>query len=385
MNLTLVLQIIFFLLFHAFFAFPSFAKEIKIGLEITQRPVLISTDKKCDLINLSTNRIIQTIGKYKQVKAENINGLIKLSLNQNSPVVLGAFQGPVKVSSGKNGIKSYNNKWYRGEIILSTNNDTKNLTVVNNIELEDYLLSVVPSEIPSKWNKEVLKAQAVAARSYSIGYLGRRKEKGYDLESTIEDQVYLGISSEKKSTSDAVRTTKDLILFDNENNPLITLYHASGGGYTDSIENIWDKKSSPHIQPCPDYDDNSPYFKWFRTYEKAKISEMLKDFKLGEIKDIKPLSRSEANRVKWIKIIGTNGEKKIRGDDFRRALKLPSAKFNLTVENNKIKFAGRGNGHGLGMSQWGAKALAEKGFNYKQILAHYYPGAKLARLVEIKR
>ena len=81
----------------------------------------------------------------------------------------------------------------------------------------------------------------------------------------------------------------------------------------------------------------------------------------------------------WIEITGTNRKAIIRGEEFRKYLKLPSSKFNLAIKDNYVYFAGRGFGHGLGLSQWGAKALAEKGFTHEQILAHYYPGAMLVR------
>ena len=84
----------------------------------------------------------------------------------------------------------------------------------------------------------------------------------------------------------------------------------------------------------------------------------------------------------WVEVVGTNGKKTIRGDEFRRSIKLPSSKFNLVIEDSQIKFAGRGYGHGLGLSQWGSKALAENGFTYNQILTHYYPGTKLVNITD---
>ena len=103
----------------------------------------------------------------------------------------------------------------------------------------------------------------------------------------------------------------------------------------------------------------------------------MSNLNIGEIKNFIPLSRSVSQRILWIKIIGTSGETTIRGEEFRKLLKLPSSKFNHSIEKNYITFAGRGYGHGLGLSQWGAKALAEHGFSYEQILAHYYPETRL--------
>ena len=379
----------YILLLSLLTAFPLSAncKDIKIGLITTDKSAIIGSNQNGILINSFTNNLIAKTSKHEPYKIENINGLIKIT--DKSKNALGAFRGPIKlIPERQNGLVCCNNHWYRGELLLLTNGDKQNLTLVNNVDLEDYLLSVVSSEIPSNWNKEALKAQTVAARSYSLGYLGRRIEKGYDLESTVEDQVYLGIASEKGSATQAVKETKGIILVDKNNRPIIALYHSSGGGYTDSIDNLWDTKPSKnisdYIKARPDYDNNSPHFKWFRSYKIPELNNLLSSLNLGEITNIIPLKRSVANRIMWIKVIGTKGETTIRGEEFRKLLKLPSSKFNLNTANNTVKFAGSGYGHGLGMSQWGAKALAERGFKYDQILAHYYTGARLVKMKEVE-
>ncbi len=362
-----------------FFASPATCIDIEIGLITSPQQIKLGSNQKAALINTLTKKEIGKTNKNEPLFVKNNGGLISVSLNK-AENKLGAFTGPIAfIPENKIGLVHYNNKWYRGGFIILTNKDKSNITIVNKVDLEDYLLSVVPSEIPNKWDSEALKAQAVAARSYSVGYLNRRRSKGYDLESTVEDQVYSGTSAEKKQTSDAVKETSGLILLDKDNKPFIALYHSSAGGYTDSIENVWDKEPSEHIKPKPDYDDNSPYFKWERTYSLAEISKLLSSLDLGTVEKIKPLSRSFSERIIWIEVTGTKDKVTMRGDEFRRSLKLPSSKFNLKFEDNQVKFAGRGYGHGLGLSQWGSKALAEKGFTYKDILAHYYPGTKLVK------
>ena len=360
---------------------PVLCREIKIGLLTSKEAVTITSNSAALLINLNTNKEITKIDQNTILRVKNLNMAIQLfNLTSNSSI--GTFKGPVKfIPEKKDALVACRDNWFRGELLLITNNDPENLTVINNVDLEEYLLSVVPSEIPSSWHKEALKAQAIAARSYSLGYLGRRSEKGYDLESTVEDQVYSGTKAEKKSTTQAVKETQGIILIDSENKPLIALYHSSGGGYTDSIENLWEKEPSPHIQPRPDFDNNSPYFTWHRNYKISEFNRLLSDLKIGEITNINPLSRSISNRVTKLELTGTSGKEILRGEDFRRHLGLPSSKFNISLENQSVKFSGRGFGHGLGMSQWGAKALAEKGLNYTQILAHYYTGAKLVKII----
>ena len=373
---------LFILTFLASSFNPALCREIKIGLLISKEAITISSNGTAKLINQNTDKEIERVARNQIIKIKNLNGTIQLfNITSNSPI--GTFKGPVQfIPEERNTFVACNNNWYRGKLLLFTNNDPENLTIINNVEIEDYLLSVVPSEIPSSWHREVLKAQAIAARSYSLGYLGRRSEKGYDLESTVEDQVYLGVKAEKKSTSQSVKETQGIILLDSENRPLIALYHSSGGGYTDSIENLWEQEPSPHIQPRPDFDNNSPYFTWHRNYKISEFNKLFSDLQIGEITNISPLSRSISNRVTKLELTGTNGKELLRGEDFRRHLGLPSSKFNISIENQYVKFSGRGFGHGLGMSQWGAKALAEKGLSYTQILSHYYPGAKLVKMVD---
>lgn len=355
----------------------ALSKDIEIGLITSESPIIISSNQEAALINLYNNKIISKINKGENFNVTNVRSLVKV-LHAKTDTSLGAFTGPVKlVPEDKNGLVFCNNRWYRGELIIFTNGSKIKLTAVNKVDIEDYLISVIPSEIPYKWHKESIKALSVAARSYALGYLNRRRSKGYDLEATVEDQVYLGVSSEKNTTSEAVKETKGKILLDADNRPLIALYHSSGGGYTDSIENIWDIKPSIHIQPRPDYDDNSPHFQWYRNYKPEEVNNLLSILNIGDINEITPLSRSESQRIKWIRVAGTKGKVKIRGEVFRRYLKLPSSKFNLTIEDNQLKVAGRGYGHGLGLSQWGSKHLAEEGFTYDLILSHYYPEAKL--------
>lgn len=360
------------------------SKELKIGIDENTNEANIHSNGNFILVNLANEQIIANFDKNEIITIKNQNGLI-YTTHGNKKFNGETFTGAIQlVPINQKTHVSYKNNWYRGKITILPRGQDK-LTVINNVDLEDYLLSVIPSEMPHYWHKEALKAQTVAARTYALGYLGRRKEKGYDLESTIEDQVYLGVVSEKKATTKAIKETRGNILVDKNNQPIIALFHSSAGGYTDSIENIWGSKEikpSVHIQPRPDYDDKSPYFKWDRKINIDQINTLLNNLNIGELKEIIPLRRSISNRITEVKLIGSLDTKTVNGDNFRRMLKLPSAKFNFIFEDNQITFWGRGFGHGLGLSQWGAKILAEKGFNYKQILAHYYPGTRLIMISE---
>ena len=141
-------------------------------------------------------------------------------------------------------------KWYRGDMAIYNINNT--LTVVNFLPLEEYLLGVVPSEMPSKWNLEAHKAQAIAARSYALANLNKRGSHGYDLKDTPADQAYGGASSETPRTTKAVLSTRgEVLTYDNKIIP--AYYHASSGGKTQDAGNVW-HHDLPYIQSVNGYD-----------------------------------------------------------------------------------------------------------------------------------
>lgn len=147
---------------------------------------------------------------------------------------------------------SAKNKWYRGFIFIQNKN--KKLTVINDVELEDYLKGVVPSEMPSGWELEALKAQAIAARSYALANLGKRASLGYDLKDTPEDQAYGGASAETVKTNEAVDSTCGLVL--TYNTKVVPAYYsASAGGKTINASAVWGN-DLPFIRSVPSYDDN---------------------------------------------------------------------------------------------------------------------------------
>ena len=141
-------------------------------------------------------------------------------------------------------------RWYRGDIVIY--NIQGKLTVVNSLPLEEYLMGVVPSEMPSKWNMEAHKAQAIAARSYALANLNKRGSKGYDLKDTPHDQAYGGASSETPQTTRAVLSTRgEVLTYDNKIIP--AYYHASSGGKTLSAGKVW-SRDLPYIQSVNGYD-----------------------------------------------------------------------------------------------------------------------------------
>src|SRR5262249_55299463 len=142
--------------------------------------------------------------------------------------------------SAQDGVLAYNGKLVRGALSIQPASQGAGVNVVNYLDLEDYLLSVVPSEMPSGWPIEALKAQAISARSYAVSNLGKHGADGYDLKDNIEDQVYSGVKSEAESANLAVSSTQDLVL-KYEGKPICAYFHSASGGGTETSENVWSK------------------------------------------------------------------------------------------------------------------------------------------------
>lgn len=274
-----------------------------------------------------------------------------------------------------------NGKLYRGSLWLKTGNN--GLSAINIVELEDYLLSVVPSEMPSSWPDEALKAQAIAARSYAMANIGKHAKDGYDVQSTVYDQVYSGVGSETETTNKAVAETEGMVL-KHKGQVISAFFHSTSGGATEQAENVWGK-SLPFVKSVPDYDDLSPHFSWQRQFKVAELGAALARNTLtdvGKLLSLTVVSRSSTQRLLSIELCGTRSTQLINGETLRHPLHLPSTIFNVTCDNGSYTFSGRGFGHGVGLSQWGAKALAEFGYNAAQILAYYYKDVSLTYLNE---
>ncbi len=283
-----------------------------------------------------------------------------------------------------NQVVAVNGKLYRGAVWLKPCSqdgatETSGITAINIVDLEDYLLSVLPSEMPANWPLEALKAQAVAARSYAVANIGKHSKDGYDLRATVDDQVYLGISNENPKSNRAVAETEGIIL-KHQGKPVSAFFHSTSGGSTEVAENVWGS-SVPYLRMVPDYDDLSPHFAWNRKFKVEDLERALGP-ELGHLTSFMVISRTPSNRVKDALAVGTVGSRYVSGDSLRKLFKLPSTNFNVVCKENTYEFAGRGSGHGLGLSQWGARALAEHGYNAAQILTYYYKDVSVDYLAD---
>lgn len=285
----------------------------------------------------------------------------------------------VIVPAAADGTVGVGGKLFRGTLVLQPHNASKNngIDLINHIDLEDYLLSVVPSEMPSGWPLEALKAQSIAARSYAVANLGKHAADGYDVKATIDDQAYSGVSAEHPESTQAVVETRGQILqFDGK--PVSAFFHSSSGGFTELAENVW-SRPVPYLHAVADYDDEAPHFAWTRnfTVDAAEQALAKANKPVGQLLALTPVQRGISPRVRWLMAAGSDRTVFISGEEARRIFALPSTAFNVGGAADSYVFAGRGYGHGLGMSQWGAKNLSEAGWTAADILSYYYKDVTL--------
>ncbi len=320
------------------------------------------------------------------------------------------------------------------------------LSVINHVDLENYLYGVVPREIPASGPLEALKAQSIAARSFAYKSMSKHAGDGFNLCDNTHCQVYGGYSCENPATNNAVDETYGLIATYN-GQVADTVYHSSSGGYTESSEKVWGGRV-PYLTAVYDpYSTTGPNSEWSISFSSDAIEEKLSDagFGIGRLYDLTVLERTGSGRVVTIQITGSRGDVELSGDKFRSLIGttvLKSTLFYLNGEaipevnaifavdsrtvsviepsrsgysiisgggrissgnglsiigKNGIKngtetkttvksndgdyvFTGKGYGHGVGMSQYGAIEMAKQGFDFEEILMHYYRNIELTEI-----
>lgn len=238
-----------FLIFVFTIFIPNPANAIKIGLQTGVDRIGVGSSNATSLIDANTNKTIVKIDAMKGYEIVPYKNTMAIRLGGKFYQI---YSDNVVLKPSEGGFISAKNKWYRGHLIIQNKN--KKLTVINDVSLEDYIKGVVPSEMPSGWELEALKAQAIAARSYALANLGKRASLGYDLKDTPEDQAYGGASAETSKTNRAVDETSGLVLTYNYK-VVSAFYSASAGGQTVTAKEAWGN-DVPYVRSVPSFDDN---------------------------------------------------------------------------------------------------------------------------------
>ncbi len=291
---------------------------------------------------------------------------------------------PVVLQPRRRAVFSVGGKPYRGDVVLDYDARLSVARVLNRLPVEDYLLGVVPGEMPDRFGLEALKAQAVAARSYA---LSEAADRGYVFADT-RSQVYGGRSLESRLASRAVRETSGLVLTTHLR-VLKAYYHSTCGGRTTSAGSVF-PATPPGVLAtgvsCPDC-RQSPHYSWLRAFDAARVCAAA-ELPSNRIDHASIEPSTVPGRPDTITISTPDADVTLGMTTFRERLsaghplaeQLPSTLLSVApaVEEGALVLEGRGWGHGVGLCQYGASGFAARGANFEAILARYYPGAELS-------
>jgi len=270
-----------------------------------------------------------------------------------------------------------NGKQYRGSVELRKKRN-KTLVVINELDIEEYLLGVVAAEVPSDWEMEALKAQAVASRTYALYQKRNAGRRSYHILATVDSQMYLGRRGERPRATKAIEDTRGLvIIYGNEVIP--AYYHSSCGGHTENALELWGI-DEPYLKGVDcDCQNISKYGLWEKRFTIAGVIGALRreGFRIADIGSVEMGDLTPAGRVKNVIFRNSGRTVSVPAETIRAALgysNIPSIFFEPELIDQEVVFSGRGLGHGIGLCQWGAKEMARNGADYRSILSHYYPG-----------
>ena len=258
--------------------------------------------------------------------------------------------------------------------------------VIDSVPLEEYVLGVLAGEMPISFEKEALKAQAVAARSYVLKRMEYNKDKDYDVIDTVKNQVYLDRTYLKNAWKDkyneninklknVIKETKGEYVIYN-GSIADTLFFSTSNGYTENSEDVFSNSIPYLVSVSSEWDKKtSPVYKDKRTFSIKEFCNKL-SINCDDKLEIEITKKTKTGRVTEVKI---NNEL-YQSSLLYSKLSLRSTDFTIEKDNEFITFNTKGFGHGVGMSQYGALGMAQEGYNYKEILMHYYTGTTVEKI-----
>ncbi len=367
---------------------------IRIGLKESARSVVLASSES---MRLSVDRGFVDGNEFTITASGGGLQITGAGTDTRASTVSAEARSPIRVDGSG----------YRGTIDVW--NAGGALTVVNTVGIEQYLRGVVPREIRylSINEIEAMKAQAIAARTYTLAHLDRRSSKGFDLYGDTRDQVYGGVAAESEVGDRAISATAGKVM--TYNGRLIeAFFHSTCGGSTVNIEDVWNPSTPyPYLRRVHDSDDQgfhgrvSPHFRWTEIYGRTDleriVSEHLSDAvpdapsNVGRLRDVSVEVQSLSGRATITRITSDAGSWRVQKDKVRQVLRRPTSS-NPPLRSSYIRvysertpegyvermaISGGGYGHGIGMCQWGAIGMARKGYTADQILKHYYTGISI--------
>ena len=371
--------------------------QIRVLLYDSVKKIFFKIDDEYQIISCDTSEISKAAETPKEIEITVDSNAVKMGqqqFNTRRLVIQPQNSQPFAINHQK----------YRGELEIVTNPDNKTLMVINNVPMEAYLAGVVASEMPSYWETEALKAQAIAARTYCL-YIKSKfgRNRSWDVRATQANQVYRGVRAETLRTNNAVNSTFGMVLCCEQESgcePFGTYYSSVCGGHTENSKNVFGDKFEPlkgvNCPYCRESTKTSLFYWPDIKYDKKTVTKnilgrypSLKE--LGTINKIEAVKESKYNsnltRITSVKLTGSTGKTGfLRAEDLRLAIDSSGAKIQSTccsivsLEKEFLFVAGKGFGHGVGLCQYGAREMARQGKTAEQILNFYYPGSRIKNL-----
>lgn len=355
---------------------------VRVGLASlgAQASVRLTSDQRFAAVDPASGGRLATwkAGEVLTVKAEGAS--VSLGTQKVPAVYFTAESPAIRLVAGAA------SRRYRGWIYLSAS--AGKLVIVNELPLESYLMGVVPCEMGSASPAEALKAQAIAARTYTLTKIGSFAKYGYDVDDTTRCHMYRGADVETPATNEAIRKTSNQILT-YAGKPIQALYATVSGGVTADAREAFGGAGAPYLIPVVDadakgnpYGAHAKYFAWYvdipRESLRAKFRERGVDF--GEIENLEVIGRGPSGRAINIRLTTEQGAIDLSATLIRDAFGVDlirSTLFEIKKTASGYRIDGKGWGHGVGMCQSGAVGRARAGQTYSQILSVYYPGTQL--------
>lgn len=374
---------------------------VRVLLEENANDMVLDSDASFAIECLTQGQ--QTVYYSSQpVRVSNLIGQLEVKNNRGETIQRGMEEVNIIPRGNGNRIRVGDVR-YRGIMKVLPNGER--IRLVNVIYIEDYLRGVVPPEIGPRVEAELeaVKAQAVAARTYTMAHLEQYGARPYDMKSTIIDQLYQGVNVENELVNRAIKATSGTVA--TYHDEFITAYyHSTCGGMTDDIQDVWEKAEVPYLRAVPDSACSwSKYYNWREVFTEPQLRGRLdqylstdrgRDLRIGSILDITIEGRTPGGRVRTLAIRTTDDTYRFHKDRIRWVigrssnpdLILPSDRFEVRATKDlqgrvtAITFEGGGYGHGVGMCQCGAIGKAREGWAYDRILTHFYTGIELKQL-----
>lgn len=271
---------------------------------------------------------------------------------------------------------------YWGAILLVRG--SQGVQVINEVPLETYIAGILLLEAYHTWHDEMLRAQAVVARTYALYERSRNGQRPYHVKADVSSQVYGGASAANAKAKRIVAETRgEFLALDGK--PILAVYHSASGGTTASAEEVWGESVPYLVSRDVEEEWDSPDTYWRIVLSEVELRTALakRKIEVGEVLEWRVVDYSASGRAERIWIRGSHGEEEVDAKEFRLALGssvVKSTTFELRSSEQGFLIVGSGYGHGVGMSQWGARAMAERGAKYREILAWFYPGTTLSRV-----